>query len=100
MVHRPTRVGTVGSCIAFEEDSPGVFVGFLQEEHSSNAGPTRADQCLDGWPGQVLSGFLACCQCALSGLVSDSWQTLINLGPTRAYHLFWRGCALEGIADA
>ena len=25
MVHRPTRVGTVGSCIAFEEDSPGVF---------------------------------------------------------------------------
>ena len=49
MVHRPTRVGTVGSCIAFEEDSPGVFFKFfLQEEHSSNAGPTRADQCLDG----------------------------------------------------
>ena len=26
MVHRPTWVGTVGSCIAFEEDSPGVFL--------------------------------------------------------------------------
>ena len=51
MVHRPTRVGTVGSCIAFEEDSPGVFslsFFFLQEEHSSNAGPTRADQMF-GW---------------------------------------------------
>ena len=50
MVHRPTRVGTVGSCIAFEEDSPGVFflLPFLQEEHSSNAGPTRADQMF-GW---------------------------------------------------
>ena len=29
MVHRPTRVGTVGSCIAFEEDSPGVFLRFF-----------------------------------------------------------------------
>ena len=26
MVHRPTWVGTVGSCIAFEEDSPGAFL--------------------------------------------------------------------------
>ena len=48
MVHRPTRVGTVGSCIAFEEDSPGAFLVSLQEEHSSNAGPTRADQMF-GW---------------------------------------------------
>ena len=48
MVHRPMRVGTVGSCIAFEEDSPGVFCVFLQEEHSSNARPTRADQMF-GW---------------------------------------------------
>ena len=23
-----------------------------------------------------------------------------NAGPDRADHLFWRGCALEGIADA
>ena len=57
MVHRPTRVGTVGSCIAFEEDSPGVFMFFLQEEHSSNAGPTRADQCSDGWHCQGLKVF-------------------------------------------
>ena len=48
MVHRPTRVGTVGSCIAFEEDSPGVLERGFQEEHSSNAGPTRADQMF-GW---------------------------------------------------
>ena len=47
MVHHPMWVDTVGSCIDFEEDSPGVFFQFfLQEEHSSNAGPTRVDQCL------------------------------------------------------
>ena len=44
MVHHPKRVGTVGSSIAFEEDSPGDLSWLLQEEHSSNAGPTRADQ--------------------------------------------------------
>ena len=26
MVHRPAWVGTVGLCIAFEEDSPGAFL--------------------------------------------------------------------------
>ena len=26
MVHRPMWVGTVGSCIAFEEDSPGALL--------------------------------------------------------------------------
>ena len=29
MVHRPTWVDTVGLCIAFKEDSPGVFFGFV-----------------------------------------------------------------------
>ena len=58
MVHRPMRVGTVGSCIAFEEDSPGVlFEPFHQEEHSSNAGPTRADQCSDGWHRWIMYCF-------------------------------------------
>ena len=70
MVHRPMWVGTVGLCIAFEEDSPGVFYFFLQEEHSSNAGPTRADQCSDGWHCQVLVGF------CLGSMVT--WQTLVN----------------------
>ena len=40
---------------------------FLQEEHSSNAGPTRADQCSDGWHCQVLVGF------CLGSMVT--WQT-------------------------
>ena len=53
----PTRVGTAGSCIAFEEDSPGVLLFFPQEEHSSNAGPTRAVRCLGGWHCQVLEVF-------------------------------------------
>ena len=34
MVHRPTRVGTVGSCIAFEEDSPQVFLGFFPRKNT------------------------------------------------------------------
>ena len=29
MVHHPMRVGTVGSCVAFERDSPGVFGVFF-----------------------------------------------------------------------
>ena len=29
MVHRPTRVGTVGSCVAFERDSPGALGVFF-----------------------------------------------------------------------
>ena len=34
MVHCPMRVGTVGSCIAFEEDSPGVFCGFFSRKNT------------------------------------------------------------------
>ena len=34
MVHRPKRVGTVGSCIAFEEDSPGVFHEFFSRKNT------------------------------------------------------------------
>ena len=37
MVHRPTWVGTVGSCIAFEEDSPGVFFTFFSSRKNTQA---------------------------------------------------------------
>ena len=79
MVHRPTRVGTVGSCIAFEEDSPGDFHLFLQEEHSSNAGPTRAD-LMFRW--STLSGSEGFC---LGSMVT--WQTLVKSEPDRVNHL-------------
>ena len=34
MVHRPKWVGTVGLCIAFEEDSPGVFLNFFSRKNT------------------------------------------------------------------
>ena len=34
MVHRPKRVCTVGSCIAFEEDSPGVLLGIFSRKNT------------------------------------------------------------------
>ena len=34
MVHRPKQVDTVGSCIAFEEDSPGVFCDFFSRKNT------------------------------------------------------------------
>ena len=37
MVHHPTWVGTVGSCIAFEEDSPGVFLGVYFSRKNTQA---------------------------------------------------------------
>ena len=86
----PTRVGTVGSCIAFEDDSPGVFLRIvvLQEEHSSNAGPTRANQMF-GWSALSVSvGF------CLGSTVT--WQTLLVTETGRADQLFWRGWSLEG----
>ena len=34
MVHHPMQVGTVGLCIAFEEDSPGAFVAFPSRKNT------------------------------------------------------------------
>ena len=65
---------------------------FFQEEHLSNAGPTRADQCSDGWHCQVLVGF-----CLGSML---TWRTSIGTDQTELIFWWWRGCALEGIEDA
>ena len=53
MVHRPTRVGTVGSCIAFEEDSPGVF-SLSRKNTQAMQDPPELIKCLDGWHCQRL----------------------------------------------
>ena len=84
MVHCPTRVGTVGSCVAFERDSPGAFgvffIFFLQGEPSSNAGPTRADWMF-GW-------------LVLSDLTATEWD-LVEL-----ISCSWHGWSLERVWDA
>ena len=82
MVHRPTRVGTVGSCIAFEGRFTWSSFSSLQEEHWSNAGPTRADQMF-GW-------------LALSGPepVNCERGTCQSWSPR-----WWRGCSLEVFWD-
>ena len=49
MVHRPTWVVTVVSCIAFEEDSPGVFLGFFSRKNTqAMQDPPELIKCLDG----------------------------------------------------
>ena len=87
MVHRPTRVGTVGSCVAFERDSPGAFgvffiffspgrtlkqcrthQGWLNvrmvgtvRSHSYWVGPGGANQLFMAW--MVPGGGLGCSSC-------------------------------------
>ena len=55
MVHRPTRVGTVGSCIAFEEDSPGVFSPFSRKNTQAMQDPPELIKCSGDWHCRVLN---------------------------------------------
>ena len=58
MVHRPMRVGTVGYCIAFEEDSPGVFRRFLSRKNTqAMQDPPELIKSSDGRHCQVLKVF-------------------------------------------
>ena len=55
MVHRPMRVGTVGSGIAFEEDSPGVLWNRDSRKNTqAMRDPPELIKCLDGWHCQRL----------------------------------------------
>ena len=71
MVHRPTWVGNVRSCVGvnFLVSTFGLLV--------DNIGPAIADQSSDGWHCQVT-----------------------HSGPARADQLFWRGWSLEEVWDA
>ena len=62
---------------------------FPQEEHSSNAGPTRADWCSDGWHCQVLEVFA----------LGPWWlgRTFYVREPARANQLFMAWIAPEEI---
>ena len=54
MVHCPMRVGTVGSCIAFEEDSPGVLNLLARKNTQAMQDPPELIKCSDGWHCQRL----------------------------------------------
>ena len=58
MVHRPMWVGTVGSSIAFEEDSPGVFLVWDSRKNTqAMRDPPELIKCSDGQHCQVLKVF-------------------------------------------
>ena len=83
MVHRPTRVGTVGLCVAFERDSPGALGVFF----------------IIFFPGRTLKqcrthqGWLMFRWLALSDPTATDWDLAELISCS------WRGCSLEEVWD-